>query len=109
MQLTIEGKDLVICGQLKSKIIRKAQLIATRTGKNIRKIKISFTEIKGPKGGKDKQCKVQVLLFGLPSVLVITHRANIHQALAKALHQASKVLKHGLHRQGGASIQELAV
>lgn len=95
MQLIIHSENVDISGQFKHDIIQKARSILTNTGKQIRKIKISFSDRRSPKGGLDKQCKVQLVLFGLPSVLVVAHRKNIQHALMKALQNASKILKGG--------------
>jgi putative sigma-54 modulation protein len=93
MQLIIHSDNMDISGQLKDDIIQKARSILTNTGKQIRKIKISFRDKKSPKGGLDKQCKVQLVLFGLPSVFVVAHKKNIQYALVKALQNASNILK----------------
>ncbi len=93
MQLIIHSENMDISDQLKDDIIQKARSILTNTGKQIRKIKISFSHRKRPKGGLDKQCKVQLVLFGLPSVFVVAHKKNIQYALVKALQNASKILK----------------
>ncbi|MGK0267660.1 MAG: ribosome-associated translation inhibitor RaiA [Paraglaciecola sp.] len=93
MQLIIHSENMDISDQLKDDIIQKARSILTNTGKQIRKIKIRFCDKKSPQGGLNKQCKVQLVLFGLPSVFVVAHKKNIQYALVKALQNASKILK----------------
>ncbi|KXI28064.1 hypothetical protein [Paraglaciecola hydrolytica] len=93
MQLTIYSQNLTITGQLKEFFARKVRAIFTKTQEKIRKITINFTSEESPKGVKTILCKVQVVLFGLPSILAVCKHQNMHKASALALSSASLALE----------------
>ncbi|WP_340676641.1 hypothetical protein [Paraglaciecola sp.] len=93
MQLTIYAQNLTITAHLKEFFARKVKAIFTKTQEKIRKITINFTYMEGPKGVKTILCKVQVVLFGLPSILAVSKHENMHKASAAALCSAHKTLE----------------
>jgi putative sigma-54 modulation protein len=93
MLLTIHAHNQRISSTFKDEMRAKISAVFARSQEKIRKIKVVFSDINGPKGGEDQQCRVQVVLFGLPTVNVVTTQENIHKALAKALSAAQVSLQ----------------
>lgn len=93
MQLNIQAQNLNISEQLKEEFNQRVTNIFERTQQKIRKVSIIFSDVNGPKGGEDKQCRVQLVLFGLPTVNVVAKQANLHKALARALSVAKRTLR----------------
>jgi putative sigma-54 modulation protein len=111
MQLNIDAQNLNISEQVKEDMSQRIKDMFARTQQKIRKVSVVFTDINGPKGGADKQCRVQLVLFGLPSVNVVCKQANFHKALARALSAAKRTLKrrfNKLQRVEHVSVRQLS-
>ncbi|MEP7705058.1 HPF/RaiA family ribosome-associated protein [Paraglaciecola sp. 25GB23A] len=111
MQLNIHAQNLNISEQLKEEFGQRIKGIFDRTQQKIRKVRVIFTDVNGPKGGEDKQCRVQLVLFGLPTVNVVSKQANLHKALAHALSVAKRTLKrryNKLQRVDHVSVRQLS-
>jgi ribosome-associated translation inhibitor RaiA len=93
MQLIVHAQNLTVTAHLKEFFARKVKAIFIKTQEKIRKITINFTYQVGPKGVKNILCKVQVVLFGLPSILAVCKHENMHKASAAALCSAQKILE----------------
>tara|TARA_R110000868_G_scaffold201832_9_gene449347 strand:- start:387 stop:770 length:384 start_codon:yes stop_codon:yes gene_type:complete len=111
MQLNIQAQNLNISEQLKEKFNQRVTAIFERTQQKIRKVSVIFSDVNGPKGGEDKQCRVQLVLFGLPTVNVVAKQANLHKALARALSVAKRTLRrryNKLRKVEHASVRQLS-
>lgn len=99
MRLTIKSPNMVIDSKLKSHIERRVLFVFSRSKQIIQSITVTLTDINGPKGGEDKQCKVKVQAQGLPTLLVLDEQANLMAALNSALSRVSNNLLRKVKRK----------
>lgn len=92
MELNIKFKNMTIAADSKESFKQRVSKVFNRTSDYIRKVTVTLADINGPKGGVDKECKVKLSLFGLPPILVIAKKDNIHHALSEALAKAKTAL-----------------
>ncbi len=58
-----------------------------------------LSDINGPRGGADKRCHLQVVLDGLPDVVIKDTEANLYVAIDRATDRAERTLVRKIDRQ----------
>lgn len=99
MQFNIKSNNLTLNSQLQQEFKQKVRNIFARTRQKISGITVTLSDINGPRGGKDKQCKVKLNLPGAPVILVIAREDNLRKAFSSALSRANQTLKRKLKKQ----------
>lgn len=54
---------------------------------------VRLSDVNGPRGGNDKCCHVQLIVKGMPNVVVEDTKDNMYAAIDKAIKKAVKALK----------------
>lgn len=70
-----------------------------RYAKSIERVSVRFRDINGPRGGADVQCRIKVVLRGLPSVLVEQQAVAFKPALTRALAGAERTVRRTVQRK----------
>lgn len=65
----------------------------------VERVSVRLRDINGPRGGVDVQCRIKVVLSGLPSVVVEQQAAAFRPALAGALDGAERTVRRALQRK----------
>lgn len=65
----------------------------------IERVSVRLRDINGPRGGDDVQCRIKVVLSGLPSVTVERTAAAFRPALAGALSSAEESVRRAQQRK----------
>jgi ribosome-associated translation inhibitor RaiA len=60
---------------------------------------VRLSDINGPHGGADKRCHLQVMLNGLPDVVVEDTEADLYIAIDRATDRAGRTVVRKLNRQ----------
>jgi putative sigma-54 modulation protein len=88
MRIEIQAHHLALEAEHREQIQRRASFALSRMSALIRQVDVHLTDVNGPRGGVDTQCRVQVLLDrGEPVVIEdIDHDliALINRSLARA-------------------------
>jgi ribosome-associated translation inhibitor RaiA len=58
----------------------------------MRKLHVSLSDINGPRGGRDKRCKIQVQLAGGKDVLIEDTEADLYHAIDRAAERADRAV-----------------
>jgi len=105
MQVNVTSTNLPVSKQLKADLASRIKASFGRTQDRIAKASVTLSDVNGPRGGNDKECKVKLTLTGLPSILVMSRKDNLLKAVSTALSTANltlkrKIKKHqAIHRQ----------
>ncbi|ORU94675.1 MAG: hypothetical protein A6F70_09640 [Cycloclasticus sp. symbiont of Bathymodiolus heckerae] len=62
-------------------------------------VTIRLSDVNGPRGGNDKRCHVQMVVEGLPDIIVEGTKSNMYAAINNALDRSVRALKKRLKRQ----------
>jgi len=76
--------------------------LGMRLGKfalSIERVSVRLRDVNGPRGGIDHQCRVKVVLSGLPSVVVDVRKASMQTAIDEAISDATRSVRRSLHRR----------
>lgn len=99
MELTITDLNVDINSENMSLIREKAHKVFNKVCDNIQKVTITINDINGPKGGKDKLCKVVLFVRGMPDIVVTDNQSSVSSAVNVALSRARVTLIKKLKRK----------
>jgi CBS domain-containing protein len=66
---------------------------------SIERTSVRVEDVNGPRGGVDKQCRIKVVLTGLPSVVVEERHHALQPALDGALARAERAVRQAIQRR----------
>jgi ribosome-associated translation inhibitor RaiA len=80
---------------LRRKLSRKLAKFQTA----IERIGVRFDDVNGPRGGRDKRCRIKVVLKSLPSVYVEERRESVQAAMDRALARVEHTVGQAVQRR----------
>jgi hypothetical protein len=80
MQIEIEARNFPLTQVLHSHAERQLRSALTCCGDHIRRVAVRLSDVNGPRGGADKRCRLQMVLAGLPDVVVEDVEADLYVA-----------------------------
>ena len=99
MQLFINLKNITLNAKQKALIQKRYAFCFSKFSEVVKKVVIYIEDINGPKGGVDKQCKVQVSLRRGDDVIVTEKQSILNKAIEKALQRSSYITMKKLKRK----------
>ena len=79
----------------------------SRTRRFIRAIEVALTDINGPKGGIDQQCKIIVQPYASPTIVIMERQSKIKHAVDRSITRASRNLSQQIKRKKFLSQQQV--
>jgi hypothetical protein len=101
MKLTIRARHLHLTQELHEQIRRRIYFAFDRSALAIRAVDVSLTDINGPKGGPDKQCRVRVRGRGLPGIVIEHVGVDPLATMSLAADRAARAVLRALARHRG--------
>ena len=98
MPLETRGQNLRVSEALRTYVERRIQFALARFGARIERVTVRLTDVNGPRGGVDKQCRIAVLLAGSNRVLVEDEDADLNVAIDRASDRAGPSAARQLER-----------
>jgi putative sigma-54 modulation protein len=102
MSLYIRSKNLRLSEKTREHFRFRLMSILDRFGHRIQDVDASLSDLNGPKGGVDKQCRVVVRLRPNGKVTIQETESNIFTAFARALDRAKHAVGRTLERRHDA-------
>ena len=99
MQIDIKAHDFPLTDALRSHAERRLRSALTCCGEHIRRVAMRLSDINGPRGGSDKRCHLQVVLTGLPDLVVEDTEADLYVAINRAADRAGRTLVRRIERR----------
>ena len=65
----------------------------------MQRVVVRLSDINGPRGGEDKRCHLQVVLSGLPEVVVEDIEADLYFAIGRAADRAGRTVMRKIGRK----------
>ena len=85
MELTITNLNVDLSSQSLISIRQKTGRMFNKINDNVQRIKIVINDINGPKGGRDKQCRIIVHTKGMPDIIITDNQTTVMAAVNIAL------------------------
>ena len=99
MQINIQARNFSLTDALRSHAERRLRFALTCCDDHIKQVVMRLSDINGPRGGADKRCHLQVVLTGLPDVVVKDTEADLYVAIDRATDRAGRTVGRRLARQ----------
>lgn len=99
MQIDIQARDFSLTEALRSHIDRRLGFALSNQDDHIQHIIVRLSDINGPRGGKDKCCHIQVVLPGLPDVVIEDTESDLYFAIDRAADRAGRTVSRRIARQ----------
>lgn len=101
MQVDIQARSFTLTKALKSYVEKKLKTALPNRGEDhrLKRAVIRLSDINGPKGGEDKLCHIEVMLVGVPDVVIRNTEQDMYAAIDVATRRASHAVVRRLERQ----------
>jgi ribosomal subunit interface protein len=99
MQIDIQARNFSLTDALRSHAERRVRFALTCCDDHIRRVVMRLSDINGPRGGTDKRCHLQVVLAGLPDVVVEDIEADLYVAIDRATDRVGRSVVRKIDRQ----------
>jgi ribosome-associated translation inhibitor RaiA len=99
MQIVIHALDFGLTDALRRHTERRLRSALTRYDEHIQRVVMRLSGYSDRRGGVDKCCHVQVLLAGLPDVVVEDVETDRNIAISHAVHRAGRTIRRRLVRR----------
>jgi putative sigma-54 modulation protein len=99
MKLILHAKGIAMTRSLESYVERAVLFSLGRFARRIRKIVVRLLDVNGPRGGPDKQCRIQVDLGRLGTSMVAEVDPRIETAVDLAADRAGRTIVRRVDRR----------
>ena len=99
MKIDIQARHFSLTESLRKHAERRLHFALTCCEDHIQKVIMRLSDINGPRGGSDKHCHLQVVLAGLPDVVIEDTEADLYVAINRATDRAGRTLIRKINRQ----------
>lgn len=99
MRVGIQGRHIELTAPLLAHVERRLRFALSRFEQRIRQVAVQVTDLNGPRGGLDKQCRVTVTLSPSGKVMVGATDANLHAAVDRAADRLERSVTRQLERK----------
>ena len=107
MRIDIQARDFSLTGALRGHAERRLRSALSCCDEHIKRVAMRLSDINGPRGGVDKRCHLQVVLAGMPEVVIEDIETDLYIAIDRATNRAGRTVvrkidrRQSLLRQGG--------
>ena len=99
MQIDIQARDFSLSDALRGHAQRRLRSALTCCDEHIQRVAMRLSDINGPRGGEDKRCHLQVVLAGLPDVVIEDTEADLYVAIDRATDRAGRTVVRKIDRR----------
>lgn len=99
MQTAIESSDYVLTGALRSFIRGQISKTMHASSSHVHKLTVRLKDLNGPKGGKDKECCIEITMPDQAPVIVKKRSSNAYASIRSALSRASRITLRRLRKK----------
>jgi len=99
MQIDIQARQFTLTDALRDHAERRLRSALTCCNDHIQRVMVRLSDINGPRGGSDKRCHLQVVLTGMPDVIIEDTEADMYVAIDRAADRAGRTVVRKIERQ----------
>ncbi len=99
MQIDIQARSFSLTEPLRQYSEQRIRFALTRFGDHIQRVSMWLSDVNGPKGGKDKHCRLQIALTGKTDIVIEDIQVDLHVAINRTVERASRSLVRKLDRR----------
>ncbi len=99
MQIDIQSRGFSLTDALFGYAQRRLLFALSYCSGHVNRVVIRLSDINGPRGGADKRCQIQVVLAGIPDVVVEDTEVNLYDAIDRAIDRVRRTVFRKVDRQ----------
>jgi ribosomal subunit interface protein len=99
MHIDIQARQFSLTNALHDYTERRIRFALASVDNKVRRIVVRLSDINGPRGGADKRCHVQVVLSGMPDVVIEDTEADLYFAIDRATDRAGRTILRKVSRK----------
>lgn len=99
MQIDIQSRGFSLTDALLSYAQRRLLFAMSYCSGHVNRVAIRLSDVNGPRGGADKRCHIQVVLAGIPDVVVEDTEVDLYTAIDRAIDRARRTVVRKVDRQ----------
>ncbi|MCF6283321.1 MAG: HPF/RaiA family ribosome-associated protein [Candidatus Polarisedimenticolaceae bacterium] len=99
MQIKIQARRFSLTATLRKYTQQRLRYALTSSTNHIQRVIVRLSDINGPRGGIDKRCHIQVVLKGLPDVVIEDTGSDLYNSISRAADRASRTVSRSLRRR----------
>ena len=104
MQLEMRGKHLDVTEALRTHATRRLQFALGRFGQHIARVTVHLTDLNGPRGGRDKHCRIVVKMTHRGKIIVEDVDTDVRTAITQAAERLSRTVAREVARRREHSV-----
>ncbi len=99
MHIVTQARGFDLSEEVRQHIHRRLGFSIDWAHDRVSRILVVLSDINGPRGGKDKRCRIQVVVAGAGDVLVDDTQGDLYVAIDRAVDRAGRTLARRVARQ----------
>ncbi len=99
MQIDIQTRGFELTEALRRHIIRRLGFRFSVSDQPVHRVNLHLTDENGPRGGRDKRCRIRIVLSRAADVVVEDTQVDLYLAIDRAIDRAGRSLIRRLERQ----------
>lgn len=99
MQIDIQSRSFSLTKALLTYTEQRLLFSMSYWSDHIDAVIVRLSDINGPRGGADKRCHVQIVIQGLPDIVVEDTECDLYAAIDRAMDRARRTVARKLDRQ----------
>ena len=98
MQIDIQSRGFSLTDALFGYAQRRLLFALSYCSGHVNRVVIRLSDINGPRGGADKRCHIQVVMAGIPDVVVEDTEVNLYAAIDRAIDRVRRTVVRKVDR-----------
>jgi len=98
MKIDIQTRKFSLTDALGDYTKRRLRSALTCSDDYIQRVVVRLSDINGPRGGTDKHCHLQIVLAGLPDVIIEDTETDLYVAIDRATGRAGRTVVRKIDR-----------
>jgi len=99
MKIDIQSRGFSLTDALFGYAQRRLLFALSYCSGHVNRVVIRLSDTNGPRGGADKRCHIQVVLAGIPDVVVEDTEVNLYAAIDRAIDRVRRTVVRKVDRQ----------
>jgi len=106
MRVDVRANGFTLTEAIREHAVRRLRFNLTRTDGHVRMVSVHLGDVSGPRGGRDKRCRIRVLLKGRPDVVIDDVENDLYAAIDRAAKRAGRSVLRCVARHDNVVVLE---
>jgi hypothetical protein len=99
MELIVKDLNVGLSNDNVLRIQERTRSMFNKISDSVKKVKVTLNDINGPRGGRDKNCRVVIQLKGIPDIIITDNQTSVMSAVNRCLSKAKVALVRKVKRK----------